>query len=75
MLPFDTKSEFPVIVDTADGTPLSQTQAAAEQLATLAMEQPEVLNVQTYAGVASLFNFNGLVHPCYVRRGPQVADI
>jgi multidrug efflux pump subunit AcrB len=75
MLPFDNKSEFQVIVDMPDGTPLSQTQAVAEQLATLAMEEPEVLNVQTYAGIASPFNFNGLVRHYYLRRGPHVADI
>jgi multidrug efflux pump subunit AcrB len=75
MLPFDNKSEFQVIVDMPDGTPLSQTQAVAEQLATVAMEQPEVLNVQTYAGTASPFNFNGLVRHYYLRSGPHIADI
>ena len=39
------------------------------------MEQPEVVNVQTYVGTASPYNFNGLVRHYYLRRGSNVADI
>lgn len=39
------------------------------------MKQPEVVNVQTYAGTAAPFNFNGLVGHYYLRRGPNVADL
>jgi multidrug efflux pump subunit AcrB len=38
-------------------------------------KQPEVVNIQTYAGTASPYNFNGLVRHYYLRRGPNVADI
>ena len=75
MLPFDNKSEFQVIVDMPDGTTLEETQRAADALARATMGQPEVVNVQTYAGVASPFNFNGLVRHYYLRRGSNVADI
>ena len=33
------------------------------------------MNIQTYAGTASPYNFNGLVRHYYMRRGPNVADI
>ncbi len=33
------------------------------------------MNLQTYAGTASPFNFNGLVRHYYLRRGSNVADI
>jgi len=33
------------------------------------------VNVQTYAGTASPYNFNGLVRHYYLRRGSNVADI
>jgi multidrug efflux pump subunit AcrB len=75
MLPFDNKSEFQVIVDMPNGTTLEQTQRVAEALASEAAKQPEVVNIQTYAGIASPFNFNGLVRHYYLRRGANVADI
>lgn len=75
MLPFDNKSEFQVIIDMPEGTPLEDTARAARLLALKAMEQPEVVNVQTYAGAASPYNFNGLVRHYYLRAGSNVADI
>ncbi len=75
MLPFDNKSEFQVIVDMPNGTTLEQTQHVAEALAAEAAKQPEVVNIETYAGVASPFNFNGLVRHYYLRRGSNVADL
>ncbi len=75
MLPFDNKSEFQVIVDMPNGTTLEQTARAADALAVAALGQPEVVNLQTYVGTASPFNFNGLVRHYYMRRGSNVADI
>ncbi len=75
MLPFDNKSEFQVIVDMPNGTTLEETARAADALARATLGQPEVVNLQTYAGTASPFNFNGLVRHYYLRRGPNVADI
>jgi multidrug efflux pump subunit AcrB len=75
MLPFDNKSEFQVIVDMPNGTTLEETARAANALARAALRQPEVVNLQTYVGTASPFNFNGLVRHYYLRRGSNVADI
>jgi multidrug efflux pump subunit AcrB len=75
MLPFDNKSEFQVIVDMPNGTTLEETQRVAGLLAVETQKQPEVTNVQTYAGTASPYNFNGLVRHYYLRKGPNVADI
>ena len=75
MLPFDNKSEFQVIIDMPEGTALEETARVAQLLAAAALRQPEVVNVQTYAGTASPFNFNGLVRHYYLRRGANVADI
>ncbi|HVX66974.1 MAG TPA: efflux RND transporter permease subunit [Bryobacteraceae bacterium] len=75
MLPFDNKSEFQVIVDMPEGTTLEQTARVTRALADRALEQPEVVNLQTYAGTASPYNFNGLVRHYYLRSGPNVADI
>ena len=75
MLPFDNKSEFQVIVDMPNGTTLEQTARVTQALAVETQRQPEVVNVQTYVGTASPYNFNGLVRHYYLRRGSNVADI
>lgn len=53
MLPFDNKSEFQVVIDLPEGTTLEETQRVTAALARRTLEQPEVVNVQTYAGTAS----------------------
>jgi multidrug efflux pump subunit AcrB len=75
MLPFDNKSEFQVIVDMPNGTTLEQTARVVQLLGEETQKQREVVNIQTYAGTASPYNFNGLVRHYYMRRGPSVADI
>ena len=75
MLPFDNKSEFQVIIDMPNGTTLEQTERVAQLLAEETQKQREVVNIQTYAGTASPYNFNGLVRHYYMRSGPNVADI
>ncbi|MGB6947219.1 MAG: efflux RND transporter permease subunit [Bryobacteraceae bacterium] len=75
MLPFDNKSEFQVIIDMPNGTTLEETERVTKLLAEETEKQREVINVQTYAGTASPYNFNGLVRHYYLRRGPNIADI
>ena len=75
MLPFDNKSEFQVMVDMPNGTTLEETARVTQLLAEETQKQREVVNVGTYAGTASPYNFNGLVRHYYLRRGPHVADI
>ena len=75
MLPFDNKSEFQVIIDMPEGTTLEQTERVARRLALRALEEPEVVNIQTYTGTAAPYNFNGLVRHYFLRRGSNVADI
>ena len=75
MLPFDNKSEFQVIVDMPEGTALEQTARVAAELAREALADPDVVNVQSYVGVSSPYNFNGLVRHYFLRRGPHLADL
>ena len=75
MLPFDNKSEFQVIVDMPEGTTLEETARVTRLLAQQVLQQREVVNVQTYAGTASPYNFNGLVRHYYLRAGSNIADI
>ena len=75
MLPFDNKSEFQVIVDMPSGTTLEETARVTRLLAQQVLQQREVVNLQTYVGTASPYNFNGLVRHYYLRGGSNIADI
>ena len=75
MLPFDNKSEFQVIVDMPEGTPLEQTDRVTQAFAEAIRTQPEVTTYQTYVGTAGPYNFNGLVRHYFQRQGSNVADI
>jgi multidrug efflux pump subunit AcrB len=75
MLPFDNKSEFQVILDMPEGSTLEQTSRVALEMAEVIKNDPAVVNYQVYAGVASPYNFNGLVRHYFMRQGPTVADI
>ncbi len=75
MLPFDNKSEFQVIIDMPDGTPLEQTTRVAQALGRYLSDQPEVRNYQIYCGTSGPYNFNGLVRHYFLRSQPNQADI
>jgi multidrug efflux pump subunit AcrB len=75
MLPFDNKSEFQVMVDMPDGTPLEDTARAADALARAVLEDEAVVDVQTYVGTSAPYNFNGLVRHYFLRRAPNLADL
>jgi multidrug efflux pump subunit AcrB len=75
MLPFDNKSEFQVMIDLPEGTPLEQTARVATALADAALADPLVRDVQSYAGTSSPYNFNGLVRHYFLRRAPHLGDL
>ena len=75
MLPFDNKSEFQVIIDLPEGSTLERTAQVARQMGDYLRTVQEVTDYQTYVGIASPYNFNGLVRHYYLRRGQNVADI
>jgi multidrug efflux pump subunit AcrB len=75
MLPFDNKSEFQVILNMPEGSTLEQTAAVARELAESIRHEPEIRDIQLYAGTAAPFNFNGLVRHYFLRRGAAVADL
>ena len=75
MLPFDNKSEMQIVVDAPEGTPLEGTLAAAREMADRLAPEPEVRNIQVYAGTSAPFNFNGLVRHYFMRRLPNKADL
>lgn len=75
MLPFDNKSEFQIIVDMPEGTPLEQTSRVVRELGQYVAGVPEVSDYQAYVGSASPINFNGLIRQYYLRQGSHMGDI
>ncbi|GAA6142591.1 efflux RND transporter permease subunit [Hydrogenophaga sp. 5NK40-0174] len=75
MLPFDNKSEYQVVIDMPAGTPLEDTAATLQDLTAWLSAQPEVANIQGYAGTASPITFNGLVRQYYLRADAEQGDL
>jgi multidrug efflux pump subunit AcrB len=75
MLPFDNKSEFQVVLNMPEGTPVEQTAQVLAELADEVRKVPEVTDYQAYAGTAAPINFNGLVRQYYLRESPELGDL
>ena len=75
MLPFDNKSEFQVIVNMPEGTPVETTARVLDELSHVIENVPEVSDYQAYAGTAAPINFNGLVRQYYLRSSPELGDL
>ena len=75
MLPFDNKSEFQIILNMPEGSALENTAQCAREIGAAVRVEPEVTDYQVYTGVASPFNFNGLVRHYFMRRGDNIADL
>jgi multidrug efflux pump subunit AcrB len=75
MLPFDNKSEFQVVVNMPEGTPVEGTARVLAGLANIVRTIPEVTDYQAYAGTAAPINFNGLVRQYYLRGDSNQGDL
>jgi multidrug efflux pump subunit AcrB len=75
MLPFDNKSEYQVVVEMPASSALEDTAATLQDLGAYLAKQPEVLNLQGYAGTASPITFNGLVRQYYLRADAEQGDL
>ncbi|MFO1494695.1 MAG: efflux RND transporter permease subunit [Lysobacterales bacterium] len=75
MLPFDNKSEFQVVLDMPEGTPLERTNQVLGELGAELARLPEIASLQGYAGTSAPVNFNGLVRQYYLRSGANVGDL
>ncbi|MFO7764410.1 MAG: efflux RND transporter permease subunit, partial [Wenzhouxiangellaceae bacterium] len=75
MLPFDDKSEFQVVIDMPEDTPMEQTMRVLTDMAGYLEGVEEVENWQAYAGTAAPMNFNGLIRQYYLRDQPYHGDL
>ncbi|MEI2385920.1 efflux RND transporter permease subunit [Breoghania sp. JC706] len=75
LLPFDNKSEMQVMLDLPEGTSLEETDRTLERAASLLMDIPEITSIQSHAGTAAPFNFNGLVRHYFLRESQELGDL
>ncbi|MEO9168972.1 MAG: efflux RND transporter permease subunit, partial [Aestuariivirga sp.] len=75
LLPFDNKSDLQIVVDLPLGSSVEDTDRVLKLAAGKAATIAEVTSLQTYAGTAAPFNFNGLVRHYYVRQSPELGDV
>ncbi len=75
MLPFDNKSEFQILLDLDEGTPVEVSLRTAQEVGRYLETVSEITDYEIYAGTAAPVNFNGLVRHYFLRRDPNGADI
>jgi multidrug efflux pump subunit AcrB len=75
LLPFDDKSELQVVIDLPSGSSMEETDRVLAAAADRLKDLPELATIQSYAGTAAPFNFNGLVRHSYLRNEPQQGDL
>jgi multidrug efflux pump subunit AcrB len=75
LLPFDNKNELQLVIDLPRGASLEQADAAARDLGLYLARVNEVTDYETYVGLASPMDFNGMVRHYYLRQGAHLAEI
>lgn len=75
LLPFDNKNELQLVIDMPRGSSLEATDEVAAALGRYLSTVNEVANYQSYVGLASPMDFNGMVRHYYLRRGANVGEV
>ncbi|MFZ2727781.1 MAG: efflux RND transporter permease subunit [Methylococcaceae bacterium] len=75
LLPFDNKNELQLIIDMPKGSSLEQTDEVVAKLGSYLATVNEVSSYQSYVGISSPMDFNGMVRHYYLRQGANLADI
>jgi len=75
LLPFDNKNELQLVIDMPRGSSLEATDEVAAALGRYLATVNEVSNYQSYVGLASPMDFNGMVRHYYLRQGAYVGEV
>lgn len=75
MLPFDNKNELQLVLDLPEGSTLEQTDAAVRAMEEYLRTVPEVTAYESFSGVPSPMDFNGLVRHYYLRRFAHQGEV
>lgn len=74
-LPKDNKNTFLVTVQMPDFTPLENTDRLVRDIEAVLLNEPEVVNLQTFVGLPSVIDFNGQLRGSGANIGEQYAQI
>ncbi|MEF3076235.1 efflux RND transporter permease subunit [Methylobacter sp. Wu1] len=75
LLPFDNKNELQLVIDMPKGSTLEQTDEVAQALGRYLSTVNEVTDYESYIGLASPMDFNGMVRHYYLRQGSYVGEV
>ncbi|WP_294538236.1 efflux RND transporter permease subunit [uncultured Rhodoblastus sp.] len=75
LLPFDNKAEIAIVADLPHGASVETTNRVLADAVARIGGIAEIVSLETYAGTAAPFNFNGLVRHYYLRNQPEMGDI
>ena len=75
LLPFDNKNDLQLIIDMPKGSSLETTDQVATALGHYLASINEVSSYQSYVGIASPMDFNGMVRHYYLRQGAHFGDM
>lgn len=75
LLPFDNKNELQLVIDMPKGSSLEATDQVATALGRYLSSVNEVSSYQSYVGLASPMDFNGMVRHYYLRQSQNTGDI
>lgn len=75
LLPFDNKNELQLVLDQPRAATLEQTDALARDLGAYLSTVNEITDFETYIGLASPMDFNGMVRHYYLRHGAHQGEI
>ncbi len=74
-LPKDNKNTFLITFHLPDTTPLEKTDKLVRQVESVLLENPYILNTQTFVGLPSVVDFNGQLRGSAAKIGSQYAEI
>jgi multidrug efflux pump subunit AcrB len=75
MLPSADKEQFFVSIDMPEGTDTPQTEKVSQWITAQLLTHPEVTAIQSFVGVPSVTDFNGLFKGSNLRKAPYLANI
>ncbi|MCP3873627.1 MAG: efflux RND transporter permease subunit, partial [Desulfobacteraceae bacterium] len=75
LLPFDNKNEFQIVIDLPQGTSLEHTDRVVREFERYIKTVNEVTSFNSFTGISSPMDFNGMVRHYFIRKASHLADI
>jgi multidrug efflux pump subunit AcrB len=75
MLPYDNKSELDLVLDLPEGSTLEATDALVRDVEARLSKVAEVTDFESFVGMSSPIDFNGLVRRYNLRASPELAQV